>query len=161
MEARTARALPAILMAGAIAGAMDLAAASFQSLVRLRPPLRMLQFIASGWLGSGSFTLGWWSGALGFASHFLIATIWASIFWAASRAVPALVRHAWWSGAAYGLVVYTMMYEVVMPLSAIQRTLKRGPDDLILGLVIHITCVGWPIALSIRANTPRSETSLT
>ena len=155
------RALPVILMAGAIAGTMDILAASIMSLVRARTPLRMLQGIASGWLGREAYSLGWLSGALGLASHFLIATLWAGLFWAASRALPQLVRHPWWSGAAYALIVYTVMHEVVMPLSAIRRVIPRGPEDLIVGLLIHVTCVGWPIALTIRANTPRSETSLT
>ena len=69
------------------------------------------------------------------------------------------MRHAWWSGAACALIVYTVMYEVVMPLSAIRRVIPRDPGDLIAGLLIHVTCVGWPIALTIRAHTPRNVTS--
>ena len=127
------RAAPAILTAGAIAGALDIVAASIMSVVSMRSPLRMLQGIASGWLGREAYSMGWWSGALGLASHFMIAMIWAAIFWWASRAWPSLVRHAWWSGAAYALIVYTVMYEVVMPLSAIRRVIPRDPGDLIAG----------------------------
>jgi len=161
-ESRSAvanRAAPAILNAGALAGAMDLVAACIQAGLRGRSPLRMLQGIASGWLGRESFQHGLWSGALGLVSHFLIATIWAAIYWLASRGLPPLVRHPWWSGAAYGLIVYEFMYEIVIPLSAIHRTPSRTSQDLLVGLLIHVTCVGWPIAMVVRGHTPRRDTS--
>lgn len=151
------RAVPAVLNAGAVAGLLDLVAACIQAGFRGRSPLRVLQSIASGWLGRESYLHGAWSAALGFFSQFLIATIWAAIYWWASRALPALVRRPWVSGAAYGLVVYTMMYEVVIPLSAIHRTVPRTSQDLLVGLLIHIACVGWPIAHVVRAHTPRSD----
>jgi hypothetical protein len=151
------RAVPAILNAGALAGALDLAAACVQAWLRGRTPLRVLQGIAAGWLGRESFAHGVWSGALGFVTHFSIATAWAALYWFASRALPPMVRHPWWSGAAFALVVYTMMYEVVIPLSAIHRTPSRTSQDLLVGLLIHVTCVGWPIALVVRAHTPRAE----
>ena len=153
------RAVPAILNAGAIAGAMDITAASIQAWLAGRTPVRMLQGIASGWLGKASFQAGGWSAALGFVSHFTIATTWAAVFWFASRRWPVLVRNAWVFGALYGLVVYACMYEVVIPLSAIHRHLPRTPQALLTGLLIHIVCVGWPIALTIRAHTPRRDTS--
>lgn len=153
------RGLPAILNAGAIAGAMDLAAAATQAFLAGRAPSRMLQGIASGWLGKASFTAGGWSVALGFVTHFTVATTWAAVFWAGSRRWPVLVRRAWVSGALYALVVYAVMYEVVIPLSAIHRRLQRSPQDLLVGLLIHVVCVGWPIALTIRAHTSRRDTS--
>ncbi len=153
------RALPAILNAGVIAGALDLAAASTQAFLAGRTPARMLQGIASGWLGRASFQAGAWSVALGFVTHFCIATTWAALFWLASRRVPALVRNAWLSGAVYGVLVYAVMYEVVIPLSAIHRRVPRTPQDLVTGLLIHVVCVGWPIAMEIRAHTSRRDTS--
>jgi hypothetical protein len=81
------------------------------------------------------------------------------VFWFASRRWPVLVRRAWVSGAMYALVVYAVMYEVVIPLSAIHRRLQRSPQDLLVGLLIHLVCVGWPIALTIRAHTSRRDTS--
>jgi hypothetical protein len=44
-----------------------------------------------------------------------------------------------------------------MPLSAIHRRVPRTPQALLIGLMIHIVCVGWPIALIVRARTPRAE----
>ena len=154
------RALPAILNAGAVAGAVDLVAASTQAFLAGRPVARMLQGIASGWLGKASFQAGVWSMALGFVTHFTIATGAAAVYWFASRRWPVLVRRAWLFGALYGVAVYNFMQEVVIPLSAIHRRLNRSQQDVLVGLLIHIVCVGWPIALTIRGHTARRDTSI-
>jgi hypothetical protein len=153
------RAVPAILNAGALAGALDITAASIQAWLAGRTPMRMLQGIASGWLGKATTSYGWWSAALGLASHFMIATIWATIYWFTSRKVKFLVRQPWLCGALFGVAVYFAMQEIVIPLSAIHRHLPRDTQNLIKGLLIHIFCVGLPIAFVVRAHTPRSETS--
>jgi hypothetical protein len=158
-EAARPRAAPAILNAGALAGFLDIAAASIQAMLAGRTPVRMLQGIASGWLGKASVSYGGWSAALGLVSHFFIATTWAALYWLASRKLRFLVRQPWVCGALHGVFIYFFMQEVVIPLSAIHRHLPRDPQNLIKGLLIHITCVGWPIAFVIRAHTPRSETS--
>lgn len=158
-EAAKTRAAPAILNAGALAGLLDILAASTQAVLAGRSPKRMLQGIASGWLGKASVSYGWWSAALGLLSHFCIATIWAALYWFASRRLKFLVRQPWLWGAVYGVVVYFAMQEIVIPLSAIHRHLPRDTQNLIKGLLIHIFFVGLPIAFVIRAHTPRSETS--
>jgi len=157
VEPEKVRAAPAILNAGAVAGAMDIIAASIQAWLAGRTPMRMLQGIAVGWFGRSSLERGWVSAGVGFVTHFFIATSWAAIYWFASRRFPVLVRRAWVCGTVYALVVYSVMYEIVMPLSAIHRRIPRTPQAVIIGLLIHIVCVGLPIALIIRARTPRSE----
>jgi hypothetical protein len=154
VEPEKVRAAPAILNAGAVAGAMDITAASIQAWLAGRTPMRMLQGIAVGWFGR---SLGWTSAAAGFATHFFIATSWAAIYWFASRRLKVLVRQAWWSGTAFAVLVYLVMYQIVMPLSAIHRRIPRTPQAVIIGLLIHIVCIGLPIALIIRAHTPRRE----
>lgn len=157
MEPEKPRALPAILNAGAVAGAMDITAASIQAWLAGRTPVRMLQGIAMGWFGRASLQGGMGTAAVGFATHFFIATTWAAVYWFASRRFPVLVRNAWVCGTVYALVVYAVMYEIVMPLSAIHRHVPRTPQALLIGLMIHVVCVGLPIALIVRAHTPRSE----
>ena len=157
MEPEKVRAAPAILNAGAVAGAMDIIAASIQAWLAGRTPMRMLQGIAVGWFGRSSFGLGWTSAAVGFATHFFIATSWAAIYWLASRRLKFLVRQPWASGAVFAVLVYAVMYEIVMPLSAIHRRIPRTPQAVLIGLMIHLVCVGWPIALIVRAHTPRRD----
>ena len=156
-EVGRVRALPAILNAGAVAGAMDITAASIQTWIAGRSPVRMLQGIAMGWFGRASLQGGWLTATVGFVTLFIIATSWAAIYWLASRQFPVLVKRAWLCGTAYAFVVYAFMYEVVMPLSAIHRRIPRTPQAVIIQLLIHIVCVGLPIALIVRAHTPRRE----
>src|SRR5436309_15419207 len=67
----------------------------------------------------------------------------------ASRAIPFLIQNAVVSGALYGVVVYFFMNRIVLPLSAAAKrpfSLKL----MIIGVIIHIFCVGLPISLSVR-----------
>ena len=156
-ELHEPRPIQVILRAGLLAGSLDLAAACTQAFLNGRPALRVLQSIASGWLGRSSYSGGGATAALGLVTHYFIAIVAATVFWATSRRYPQLVRHAWRWGASYGLVVYAVMYEIVMPLSAIHRRIPRTQQDLITGLLIHVFCVGLPIALTVRAHTPRRD----
>jgi len=157
LKAVKPRAAPAILNAGAIAGAMDITAASIQTWLAGRSPVRMLQGIAMGWFGRASLEGGLRTATIGFATHFFIATSWAAIYWFASRRFLVLVRHAWWSGTVFAVLVYGVMYQVVMPLSAIHRRVPQTQQQVLVSLMIHVTCVGLPIALIVRAHTPRRE----
>src|SRR5262245_66289501 len=97
-ESRSAvanRAAPAILNAGALAGAMDLVAACIQAGLRGRSPLRMLQGIASGWLGGESFQHGVLSGALGLVVQFSIATVWGAVSVRGCDGERLMCRWAW------------------------------------------------------------------
>ena len=157
VEPEKPRAVPAILNAGAVAGALDITAASIKTMIAGKSPVRMLQGIAWGWFGRASMDMGWVSATIGFVSHFFFAMIWAAIYWFASRKLPVLVRRAWVCGVLYALLVYAVMYEVVIPLSAIHHRVARTPQAYLTQILIHIFCVGLPIALIVRARTPRSE----
>jgi hypothetical protein len=66
-----------------------------------------------------------------------------------SRALPFLGQQAVLCGALYGIAVYFFMNRVVVPLSAANKfpfSLKM----MLIGVVIHIFCVGLPIALAAR-----------
>ena len=146
-------ALSVILRAGLIAGACDITAALtvYAHLDGARS-IRLLQGIASGLLGKASFEGGFATAALGLLCHFTIATGAATVFYGASRLLPVLVRAAPVTGPLYGIAVYFFMQLVVLPLSAI------GPRPFswqatIIGNVIHIFCVGLPIALTVRRYT--------
>ena len=125
----------------------------FRSLLAWFPdhysPKRLLQGIAAGLFGRSSYQHGWITAALGLAFHFLIAFIAAAAFYAASRKIPALIKHPWFAGVGYALVVYGFMYWIVMPLSR----LHRHPVTLsysLTAIVTHIVCVGLPISLVVH-----------
>src|SRR5437867_12727606 len=86
--------IPAIATAGLIAGILDITSAFVIAELKGTGSIRMLQGIASGLLGPRSFDGGMARAGLGLAIHFLIAFTAASIFYAASRKLTFLIRHA-------------------------------------------------------------------
>ena len=112
-------------------------------------PVPLLQGIASGLLGPRAFTGGIATALLGLLCHFVIAFGAAAVYLAASRAIPFLLQHALVSGVLYGVAVYFFMNRIVVPLSAA----AHRPFSLrlmIVGVIIHIFCVGLPISLIVR-----------
>ena len=142
-------AMLALLWAGFACGVMDITAALVVYGYLGLKPLRLLQGIASGLLGPKAFDGGLATALLGLLCHFVIAFGAATVYFVASRTIPFLVQYAIVCGALYGVAVYFIMNRVVLPLSAAAKrpfSLKL----MIIGVVIHIFCVGLPIALSVR-----------
>jgi hypothetical protein len=153
----SSRHLPPVLVAGAAAGALDILAALALAGARGTGPLTVLKAIASGLFGPEAFRRGTEMAALGLLLHFIIATGWAAVFYAASRRFPVLLRRPVVSGALYGVAVYWLMRLVVLPLSAAPRFGTPTASRIATAIAIHICFVGLPIALVIaRASRRRS-----
>jgi len=139
----------AIAWAGLVAGTMDITAAFIVYGFFGATPLRILQGIASGLLGSRTYEGGSATAVLGLVCHFSIAYGAATVFFFLSRHIPFLTRRFIAAGVLYGIAVYFFMARVVIPLSRVHR----GPFQfkmMIIGIVIHIFCVGLPIATIVR-----------
>lgn len=147
---RSSKALPMILLAGLIAGTMDMTAACVVAYLRAGvTPTRVMRFIASGLLGAPALTGGTPMAVLGTLLHYLIATTWAAVFYAASRKIKFLTDYAVPSGLLYGVFVYLIMNFVVLPLSQVAR--RPVPlSSHIIGCLILLFCIGLPIALIVR-----------
>jgi hypothetical protein len=141
----------AILVGGGIAGLLDISYAVGFSAWRGVAPQRILQSVASGLLGAPAFEGGWPVAGLGLFLHFCLALAMAAIFYGASRVLPGLVRWAVPAGLLYGAAIYAAMNLVVVPLSAFPRKLSFPPIVLVTGLLVHMFCIGLPIALATRA----------
>ncbi|HKE43554.1 MAG TPA: hypothetical protein VKB41_03345 [Steroidobacteraceae bacterium] len=148
----------AILIAGLIAGALDISDAFIVWGLRGVSPVRILQSIASGLLGRPAIDGGAATAALGAFLHFFMTTMMAAFFYFVARRVPLLVKQPIACGIAYGIGLYFFMNFVVLPLSAFPgnaHALDAFP--LTNGLLIHCFGVGVPIALvTRRALTPRA-----
>jgi len=147
------RALDAILYGGLTAGVLDGMAAVILTLYFGRSPKTMFQHIASGLIGRASFEGGWATVLLGVSLHFLIAFIWTAIYYGASLKLPVLIRRALTCGPIYGVVVYFAMQVIVLPLSAIRQSpfaFTANLQGMLRGIIVHIICVGTPIALMAR-----------
>lgn len=134
-----------IFWGGAIAGVCDITYAVVANMQRGAPWNRTLQSVASGWVGRPAFSGGMSTAALGLASHFLIALVWAAIFYAASRMVKPLGQRPFIFGPLFGALAYVLMNTVVVPLSAAPFTLPLRWTDLL----VHMFLVGLPIAVAV------------
>ena len=139
----------ALLAAGVICGVMDITAAVVVYGRFGLKPMRLLQGIASGLLGQRAFSGGLSTALLGLLCHFVIAFGAAAAYLLASRILGFLTEHAVVSGVLYGVAVYFFMQQIVLPFSAAAKR-PFSMQMMIIGVVIHIFCVGLPIALSIR-----------
>ena len=142
----------AILWGGLIAGAIDITyACVFSYLRRGVPPGQILQSVASGALGRAAFDGGTTTAALGLVFHFLIALIWAAIYYLASRKLTVLARVPYVCGVVYGLVIFAVMNYVVIPLSAAPFGAPPPSSPAFsVGLLVHMLGIGLPIALATR-----------
>jgi hypothetical protein len=140
-----------IAVGGLIVGALDLAYAIL--VYSPQKPILIPQTIASGVLGTKSYSGGARTAALGVILHFVIALGAATVYYLASRKLPFLVRRAVLFGLIYGALVYLFMHLVALPLSAAPR---RGMPLIyqVCEFVEHWFCVGLPIALSVRHYCP-------
>jgi uncharacterized membrane protein YagU involved in acid resistance len=110
-----------------------------------------MQSVASGLLGSAAYSGGAKTAALGVVLHFLIATIWTVVFYAASRKLRFLLDQPILWGPVYGVFVYVFMNFVVLPLSAVGS--PRTPPTLTsraIQMLIIMFCIGLPIAIIVR-----------
>jgi hypothetical protein len=138
-----------VLWGGFICGVLDITAALVVYGFFGLKPVRLLQGIAGGLLGPRTFTGGLATALLGLLCHFIIAFLAATVYFALSRAVPLLIQHAILAGVLYGVAVYFFMNRIVVPLSAATKY-PFSFKMMVIGVVIHIFCVGLPIALAIR-----------
>jgi len=139
----------AILWGGLICGVLDITAALAVYGRFGLAPIALLQGIAAGLLGPLARKGGLATAFLGLFCHFFIAFCATAVYFAASRWIPFLFEHAAISGVLYGVAVYFFMNRIVVPLSA-ARKYPFSFKMMVIGVVIHIFCVGLPIALTVR-----------
>lgn len=140
----------AILIGGLSAGILDFIAAWVTNASRGVTPMRIGQSIASGLLGRAAFNAGYKTAALGVVLHFAIAFGAATAFSLAAIKLHSLVEHPMLNGALFGIAVFWFMQLVVLPLSAISFKQNFSWQAIATGMIVHIICVGWPIALAVR-----------
>src|SRR5215210_3040734 len=146
----SSRAWRAILWGGLLAGVGDITFAFVVSGLRGVGPVRVLHSVAGGLLGPAARDGGLAAAALGALLHFLIALVWAAVYWLASRRLRVLVRHPVACGLLYGAAVYAFMYFVVLPLSAVYFKPSYAPSAVLLNSAGHMLLVGLPVALAAR-----------
>lgn len=149
-----------ILYAGALVGVLDITAACINARVAYGfPPAHVLQSVAGGLLGRGSYNGGFATAALGLVMHFTMALTVATIFYTLSRwffSLPRKLSGVVTVGLIYGAAVFVVNNFGTAPLLSWVRSLYLHTPILFkppMGwtqLMIHLFCVGLPIALVMR-----------
>lgn len=133
-----------ILITGLIAGTFDITAASIQTLLNGREPVRMLKFIASGVFGPEALAGGTLYAVCGFLFHYCIAMGWTALFFWLYPRIKFFSVNRVVTGIVYGSFVWLMMNRVVLPLANTPPIPFRvGPS--LIGLAIIIVAIGLPI----------------
>jgi hypothetical protein len=140
--------LRVISIAGLTCGILDITCTGTLNRLRGIEPMRTLQGVASGVLGPKSFAGGGSTAALGLGFHFFIAFAVTAAYYFASRELSFLNEHAVVCGLLYGIAVHLFMSFVVVPLSAVKRPFSMA--FFAIQFVVHMFCVGLPIALVVR-----------
>jgi hypothetical protein len=141
----------AILLTGLLAGVLDGAGAVLVYLIRGgRTPERIFNYIASGVFGPAAMTGGTPMVFAGIGLHMVIAMGWTILFFLAARQFEVLRRH--WIGAAvgYGIFVWIMMNKVVLPLSRVQMAATTTWNSIVVGTLVLVVCIGFPVSLGAR-----------
>lgn len=143
--------LTTILVAGLVAGTLDIAAAFLHAyLERKTQPETVLKYVAGGVFGlPKSMSGGTDMAVYGLLFHYLIATIFAAIFVFLYLSISVIRRHIVVSGLLYGFIVWLIMTRLVVPNSSIHSKVKPLTFDknMIIASLIIMFCVGLPIAL--------------
>lgn len=142
----TARPMSVVLVGWLVAGTMDITAAvTYYPLTADVRAIRILQGIASGVLGPRAFQGGLRTAGLGLALHYLIALIWTIVFFVAVRVFKPLLRNLIATGVAYGVLVWAVMTQIVLPLSNVRHTPFNLPAAIVAAVLV-ILCIGLPLA---------------
>jgi hypothetical protein len=150
-------ALKTIALGTLIVGTLDISEVMIVSAFRGGKPLRILQGIASAVVGPDSFDGGASTMLLGLVIHFCIALAVVTIYFLASRKIPALVRHPFIFGPLYGIAVHFVMSQLIVPLTLIGSH-PFPPWPIFANLIVaHVFCVGIPTALVSSRATPASK----
>jgi len=144
-------ALKTILLAALVAGALDLLYAIVVWLFRGVPPIRIMQSIAGGVLGSDAFTGGVPTALLGTLLHFFIMTGAAALFYFVATRFSLLTRKPILAAVVFGIGMYIAMVYVIVPLSASPGGGNRSLGwNTLIAFFPHVVLVGLPFAYITR-----------
>jgi hypothetical protein len=146
------RDLFAILCAGAAGALADAVYFTVDALLQESSVIAVLQSIASFWLGPASRQGGAASALLGLFTHFGLATIMAAAYFAAGPVLRPLRVRPIIAGAAYGVLLYAVMYFGVLPLRWPEYYPRINGIQSAFDLLAHVG-VGLAIAVTLAKLT--------
>ena len=139
-----------ILLLWLLVGTLDIIAACTDLYLNTgKGPDVVLKYVASGVFGKEAFTGGTKMIWLGLLFHYIVALGWTLLFYVLFLTVPFISKYPVVSGILYGLFIWTIMNQVVVPNSNVPVPkaaqfdwMKAGKNALIL-----ICMIGLPLSL--------------
>jgi hypothetical protein len=139
-----------IVIAGVVAGAIDLAFNTVKAVSAGTSVLKPWKGVAAALLGKDAVIQGGDAMAIvGVGLHFLITIGAAAIYYLVATRRGWLVRHAFLSGLAFGTLFFLALNYVILPLTFIGRPLYVGGQTIAIALPSHIIMIGLPISMII------------
>jgi len=143
------------LTAGLIAGALDITAACIQAYLKTStPPIKVLQYVASGAVDPKNFSNETMLAAIGLLVHFIIAISFTFFFFFLAKQIPSLVKYPIPIGILYGVFVWGTMRFLILPyISRLNPKPIVGSEAIknaAIAAAIIVVCVGIPVVLLAR-----------
>ena len=135
-----------VALATFIAGTLDITMAAVDATMKGGNATGMLRSVASGpFPGAGDW--GAPGAAAGLAVHFAIMAVMAAVFALDYRNLSIVRAHPLLAGAAYGFLLWLVMYGVVLPLRFGAPFPSPDPVEIAKQLFAHVVLVGLVVAL--------------
>ena len=136
-----------VVIAGVVAGAIDLALNTVEAVNAGTSVLKPWKGVAAALLGKNAVIQGGDAMAIiGVGLHFLITIGAAAIYYLVAKRWGWLVRHAFLSGLVFGTIFFLAMNYVILPLTFIGHPLYVGGRTIAIALPSHIIMIGLPIS---------------
>ena len=136
-----------IIKAGVVAGILDICFAFLYSYIkRGTNPVTVLQNVAKFVLGKETITNAVILSITGLLIHFIIALLWAALFFILYRRLNLMKINKIVTGILYGLFVWTIMNVVLLPLWS-HKPFVFNPESSTINAVILILAIGMSLSL--------------
>lgn len=140
-----------VLLAGAVAGTLDLLFTVAWWAPLGVAPVRVLHSVAAWLIGRDAALSGGLSTALfGASVHYVLMTAIAAGYFALARRFGAWLRHPVSSGLLYGAACYALVHGVLVPHFSAAPPHAVRPEWMLSCLAAHMLLVGVPCALMAR-----------
>ena len=121
------------------------------------PYISSLQFVASGAMGTASYTGGLATALLGLVLELIMTIIIAGIFIMGADRIPLVRRHVIPGSLLYGFGVFIVMNFIVLPLSA-APALPAPPMWLVIEMILeHVLLIGLPLGILVQRNANANQ----
>lgn len=144
--------IPWLLLGGYTVATFDLAFAIMYWVPQGGSAMRVLQSIASWFLGSAAYSGGIATALFGVLAYAHLMWGVVALYRALSRRLPVLLRRPFACGAAYGVLAYLVIFKLAVPLLALHDPDSARLDWTLACVAVYALLVGVPCALFARAS---------